>query len=547
MEPGRLSDWRDEVPPGRNPGIDTGCPAAGRAARNWDTLRVSNMYVGNEVPPVGPLKDLRAEAAQAASRLPDAAAAAALEPAGARRGRHELSPELSALITASIPANTRKAWRQRYENSFRPWAAELYGEQHVMPPTDEMLSSYMQYLGYERGLMVSTLTAHLGTVMGVTRAWVDQQCALRATWRAGRAEDRRIRHEALDAAEESDAAQRPADAGEAVARDEVRRLLDLEAAADVRHEQAYPRIPATRLAHRTINAYSGELARNPAADTATRKASGITVEEYRKIVTVERAGVSTAVALRDKALLAVWYAISRRSAETSRLATTDIDIAKPHGMRVTIRFSKTDTHGRKEDVIKVPYAKDPTVCPVRAVEDWLAYLKAPADPDHPEHGPRYALSDETKPLWPRIDREGRFGIEAWARPRKDGNDDGGLSTMSLSRILDAHAIAAHLKPEPEKPVQPKKPRRSKAAESTATAAPKPEEPGKAKTPRARKSGRQISTHSMRRGPITAALNKGKKIEVVARHAGFAPGSRTIYEYWEQSDRGWEDNALDGLL
>jgi len=119
--------------------------------------------------------------------------------------------------------------------------------------------------------------------------------------------------------------------------------------------------------------------------------------------------------------------------------------------------------------------------------------------------------------------------------------------MSLSRILDAHAIAAHLKPEPEKPLQPKKPRRSKAAESTATAAPKPEEPGKAKTPRARKSGRQISTHSMRRGPITAALNKGKKIEVVARHAGFAPGSRTIYEYWEQSDRGWEDNALDGLL
>lgn len=68
----------------------------------------------------------------------------------------------------------------------------------------------------------------------------------------------------------------------------MRRLLDLEAAADARHKQGDPRIPATRLAHRTINAYSGALARNPVADTTTRKASGITVEEYKKIVTAKR-------------------------------------------------------------------------------------------------------------------------------------------------------------------------------------------------------------------------------------------------------------------
>lgn len=58
---------------------------------------------------------------------------------------------------------------------------------------------------------------------------------------------------------------------------------------------------------------------------------------------------------------------------------------------------------------------------------------------------------------------------------------------------------------------------------------------------------QISNHSTRRGLVTEALEAGRRIEDVAEHAGFAPGSKTIYEYWDLTSRGWEGNAAADLL
>lgn len=470
---------------------------------------------------MGRLKNLYDEEAEqraaAAQRLPAPASSAAAGPAAVRLGRHELSPELAALITASMPPNTKKAWASRFDRGFRPWAEERYGRDRVMPPTDEMLTEYLRFLAYEKQLKVTSLEAHLGTVLGVTRAWVDQQCAVRATWRAGRAEDRALRHRDLQAEAARDVEHPPADAEQrAAARAAMRRLLDEEELADARHEHGDPKVPGTRLAHRLINAYSRELAQNPEADTERRKATGITPDEYRRIILeIEKTDISTAAGKRDKALIAVWYSIFRRSAETSRLATTDIRFAEGLGMRVTIRYSKTDPAGRKEDVIKVPFAKDPQVCPVRAAEAWLRYL-AEVDDRRPG-GPRYAARGQTKPLWPRVDRYGYLGTVAWS---SGDDDDGALGTKGLARILAARATAAGI-------------------ELGGFDLDEFDDPHR----------RQISTHSMRRGPITAALNKGKNIAVVARHAGIADGSRTIYEYWEQSGQGWdkENNALDGLL
>ena len=58
---------------------------------------------------------------------------------------------------------------------------------------------------------------------------------------------------------------------------------------------------------------------------------------------------------------------------------------------------------------------------------------------------------------------------------------------------------------------------------------------------------QVSTHTMRRSLITAAANAGADINDVAAHVGMAPGSRTIYEYWDLSDRGWDHTPAKNVL
>lgn len=467
---------------------------------------------------MGRLRNLPAEAAERAALA--AASSAAAVPAE-RRGRHQISPELEALLTESVPANTRKAWVSRFDRGFRPWAEARYGSGQVMPPTDEMLSEYIRHLGFEKGLRLATLEAHLGTVLGVTRAWVDQQCALRATYRATRAADRDAQHARLDAEERSDAAQPPAPAeAERRRADRAARrfALDTEELADERHRRADPQVPTTRLATRAIKACAAERVRK-GQSTAPRKATVLTPDQIKAIVAA--IDTSTAIGKRDKALLLVWFAGGRRGDETSSQYISDLRFARPHGVRIEIRRSKTNPHGRDQDSLKIPYnqnAADYPFCPVRALEAWLTYLAAPIDPRHPERGPRYAGPGAQVPLWPRIGKGERFGTEAGGRARDNPDDDGSLSTQGMREILQRRALAVGI-----------------------------EVSGDVVDEHGEVHRVQVSPHTMRRSLITAAAEAGKDILDVAVHVGMKPGSDTLYEYWELSARGWDHTAAGGLL
>lgn len=75
------------------------------------------------------------------------------------------------------------------------------------------------------------------------------------------------------------------------------------------------------------------------------------------------------LAKRDRALLLLGYAGAFRRSELVALNVEDLHFT-PHGVRVTLRRSKTDQEGQGQNKA-IPYGRRGT-CPVRALQDWLA-------------------------------------------------------------------------------------------------------------------------------------------------------------------------------
>lgn len=74
------------------------------------------------------------------------------------------------------------------------------------------------------------------------------------------------------------------------------------------------------------------------------------------------------LAKRDRALLLVGYAGAFRRSELVGLNVEDLHFT-PHGVRITLRRSKTDQEG--QGIVKaIPYGRKGT-CPVRALQEWL--------------------------------------------------------------------------------------------------------------------------------------------------------------------------------
>ena len=76
--------------------------------------------------------------------------------------------------------------------------------------------------------------------------------------------------------------------------------------------------------------------------------------------------------LRDKALLLVGFFAALRRSELVGLNVEDVEFV-PEGAILTIRKSKTDQEGRGREVA-IGYAKRPELCPVRALQTYMATL-----------------------------------------------------------------------------------------------------------------------------------------------------------------------------
>ena len=115
--------------------------------------------------------------------------------------------------------------------------------------------------------------------------------------------------------------------------------------------------PAVREVHRGIRRTFG---------TAHNHKQALETHDVRAMV---RHLAGRPMDVRDRALVLIAFMAALRRSELVALNVDDVAFV-PEGLEITVRRSKTDQEGVGE-VLGVPYASDPTCCPVRALRAHL--------------------------------------------------------------------------------------------------------------------------------------------------------------------------------
>lgn len=195
--------------------------------------------------------------------------------------------------------------------------------------------------------------------------------------------------------------------------------------------------------------------------------------------------LTTLTGIRDRAIILLGFAVMGRRSEVTALNVSDITDHE-NGMIVLIRMSKTDQDA-KGTKVPIRYADDPTLCPVVAVQAWLAAME------------RRGVKDG--PLFRRIDRNGRLG----GTPGAAGRGGARLSPQSVHNIIQRLAHVAGLE-----------------------------------------NADQYKGHSLRAGGATAAAAGGAPVSAIADIGRWSKKSTTVHEYVRAVDM-WEDHPLKGVL
>jgi len=273
------------------------------------------------------------------------------------------------------------------------------------------------------------------------------------------------------------------------------------------HRMAGYASPDPYLANLVIKARAAQLAADPDVEVGVRQATPLRGRQLAAII--DGIDASKPAGLRDRALLLLLYKTGRRGKEVAGLNLADVrDAESPDpdapslGLRVTFRTSKTNPHGlRRDDIVKLKRTGG-AYCPHAAVRAWRLYLA----------GQGYVSG----PLFPRIDRHGHLGAGAAGRARAD---DGRITPKTVHATVRARAAAAGLVPESGY---------REGSDGLPVLV-------------------RITAHSTRRGFVTDAFTRADADpEKIGRHAGFAPGSRTLYRY-RDVELGWDDDPTDGLV
>lgn len=123
---------------------------------------------------------------------------------------------------------------------------------------------------------------------------------------------------------------------------------------------------------------------------------------------------------RDRALLLLGFAGALRRSELVGLQLGDLQFSAA-GLTVRLRRSKTDQEGQGRS-IGIPFARDPRLCPVQAVQAWLPYLYPATPTTHP-----------TAPLLRAVNRHGQVANNA-------------LTGRAVAFLIKARCVQAGLDP-----------------------------------------------------------------------------------------------------
>lgn len=219
------------------------------------------------------------------------------------------------------------------------------------------------------------------------------------------------------------------------------------------------------------------------AGNSKTQAKPAVVDAIREMVAA--CDLTTPKGLRDRAIILIGFSIMGRRSEVTALNVSDIT-AHEKGMIVLIRMSKTDQDAKGAKV-PIRYADDPTLCPVVAVQAWLAAME------------RRGVKDG--PLFRRIDRNGRLG----GTPGAAGRGGPRMSPQSVHNIVQRLARAAGLE-----------------------------------------NAEEYKGHSLRAGGATAAAAAGAPVSAIAGIGRWSEKSTTVHGYVRAVEM-WDDHPMKGVM
>ncbi|MTE22624.1 tyrosine-type recombinase/integrase, partial [Streptomyces sp. TRM43335] len=240
------------------------------------------------------------------------------------------------------------------------------------------------------------------------------------------------------------------------------------AAIRAAHRAARLTPPDTTAALAYLAAYRRALSEANDAAALPRQATPARPKELRAMVaTLDRATLRGA---RDAALLLLGYAVAARESELVALDLSSVRDTD-EGLYVDVYRRKVGLWTRD---LPVPFAADPALCPVRAFRHLRALMA--------DHGLTAG------PLFVRLDHTGAPAATL-GRPRRDGTADtsGRLTPETVGDVVERTARRAGL------------------------------------------DGRWTG-HSLRRGFVTEARERGVPFERIAAHGGWDSRSRALLAY-----------------
>lgn len=143
----------------------------------------------------------------------------------------------------------------------------------------------------------------------------------------------------------------------------------------------------------------------------------LTVAQLRAIAGILRAEGSD-TATRNLSIVTLGFSSALRRSNLASMEMADVEFCGEQGLRIHVRREKND-HAREGRWIGIPYARDPAVCAVRSLEDWLRIRGRDDGPvytrlDHARRGrleplTPNAILDLVKRAARQIDPNGRWG------------------------------------------------------------------------------------------------------------------------------------------
>ena len=138
----------------------------------------------------------------------------------------------------------------------------------------------------------------------------------------------------------------------------------------------------------------------------------------------------TPLGARDRAMLLLGFGAALRRSELVALRLGDLEVVPNRGVRLLVHRSKTDQHGRGQDVAVWANPADPAACPLAALQAWRGHRDRAQD----LAGLAVDRLRAQRPLFCAVTKSGRLTGVA-------------LSDKAVVRLVKAAAARAGLDPE----------------------------------------------------------------------------------------------------